>query len=113
VWALAQHAESNFLKELAQNPLLIATVAGVAWSFTGIAIPDAIGVTLTRMGAASLAAGLLAVGAALTLESAGRNLPIVSWFLAVKMAVLPLTAWFLAGALGVTGIYFNVLVMFG
>jgi malonate transporter and related proteins len=113
VWALARHAESNFFKELAQNPLLIATIAGVGWSFTGIAIPDAIGVTLSRMGAASLAAGLLAVGAALTLQSAGRHTPVIAWFLAVKMAVLPFAAWGLATALGVTGIYFNVLVMFG
>lgn len=113
VWALARHAESNFLKEVAQNPLILSTVAGVAWSFTGIAIPDAIGVTLTRMGAASLAGGLLAVGAALTLESPGKHLPIVTWFLAVKMAVLPLAAWLLATALGVTGVYFQVLVMFG
>lgn len=113
VWALARHAESNFLKELAQNPLLLATVAGVGWSFTGWTIPEPIAVTLSRMGAASLACGLLAVGAALTLESAGRNLPIISWFLAVKMLALPVTAWVLAGALGMTGVYYQILIMFG
>ena len=113
VWALARHAESNFFKELAQNPLLIATIAGVGWSFTGWGIPDPIAVTLTRMGAASLACGLLAVGAALTLESAGRHVPIIGWFLAVKMLALPTAAWFIATSLGMSGVYFHVLVMFG
>ncbi len=113
VWALSQHAESNFFKELAKNPLLIATLAGVAWSFTGWSIPDPISVTLTRMGAASLACGLLAVGAALTLESAGRHAPIIGWFLSVKMLALPVAAWLLGTALGMSGVYFQVLVMFG
>jgi malonate transporter and related proteins len=113
VWALARHAESNFLKELAQNPLLLATAAGVAWSFTGWVIPEPISVTLTRMGAASLAAGLLAVGAALTLESAGRHVPIIAWFLTVKMLALPVAAWLLASALGMSGVYYHVLIMFG
>lgn len=113
VWALARHSESNLLKELAQNPLLIATAAGVSWSFTGWAIPETIAVTLSRMGAASLAGGLLAVGAALTLESAGRNLPIVSWFLAVKMLALPVSAYLLSQALGISGVYQQVLIMFG
>lgn len=113
VWALARHSESNVLKELAQNPLLLATVAGVAWSLTGWPIPEPIAVTLSRMGAASLAGGLLAVGAALTLESAGRNVPIIGWFIAVKMLALPVAAWLLAGALGMSGVYYQVLVMFG
>ena len=113
VWALARHAESNFWKELAKNPLLIATIAGVGWSFTGLGIPEPIAVTLSRMGAASLAGGLLAVGAALTFEKAGRNAPIVTWFLLVKMLVAPLVAYFAARTLDVTGVYFQVVVMFG
>ena len=113
VWALARHAESNFWKELAKNPLLFATIAGVGWSFTGLGVPEPIAVTLSRMGAASLAGGLLAVGAALTLEKAGRNMPIVTWFLLVKMLVAPVVAYFAARALNVTDVYFQVVVMFG
>lgn len=113
VWALARHSESNVLRELAQNPLLLATLAGVSWSFTGWPIPDPIAVTLSRMGAASLAGGLLAVGAALTLESAGRNLPVISWFLAVKMLALPVAAYLLTVLLGIGGVYQQVLIMFG
>ena len=113
VWALARHAESSFWKELAKNPLFIATLAGVSWSFTGLGVPDAIAITLSRMGGASLAGGLLAVGAALTLESAGRHAPIVSWFLAVKMIAAPVIAFFVARTLGVTGIYYDVVIMFG
>ena len=113
VWALTRHAESSFWKELAKNPLLLATVAGVGWSFTGLGIAEPIDITLSRMGAASLAGGLLTVGAALTLENAGRHLPIVSWFLAVKMLAAPLVAFFVAKALGVTDVYLQVVVMFG
>ena len=113
VWALTRHAESSFWKELAKNPLLLATVAGVGWSFTGLGIAEPIDITLSRMGAASLAGGLLTVGAALTLENAGRHLPIVSWFLTVKMLSAPLVAFFVARALGVTDVYLQVVVMFG
>ena len=39
VWALARHGESHWLKELARNPLIIATVTGVLASLAGTSPP--------------------------------------------------------------------------
>ena len=67
---------------------------------------------ISRMGAASLACGLLAIGAALKFADAGKNLSVIAYFTVVKLIVLPITAIFLARALGVTGVFFDMVVLF-
>ena len=75
VWALARHAETHPVKELLQNPLLLATVGGVLYSLSGLPLPELLQMLMTRMGSASLACGLLCVGAALTFTNVQRNAP--------------------------------------
>jgi malonate transporter and related proteins len=113
VWALARHADSNLLKEILQNPLIIATVGGVLYSLSGLPIPEVAQMLISRIGAASLACGLLAVGAALEFTGAGKNLGLISYFTAVKLIAMPLVAIFLARALGMSGVYFDMVVLFG
>ncbi len=63
VWPMARHAQRGFLRELARNPLIIATSSGLAANLAGLSIPAWLDPTLTRIGAASLALGLMAAGA--------------------------------------------------
>jgi malonate transporter and related proteins len=111
VWALARHNEGRLWKELVQNPLILATVGGVLYSLSGLPLPEFVQNLISRMGAASLACGLLAVGAALKLQDAGRNASVLSYFTAVKLLAMPVAAIFLARALGVTGVYFEMVVL--
>lgn len=111
VWALARHAERGLLGELVRNPLLVATACGMLYSLSGLPVPELAQLVLTRMGNASIALGLLAVGAALTIDDAGRAAGIGSYLLAVKLVVLPAAAFALARWLGVTGIYFQALLI--
>ncbi len=112
VWALARNSQASLLKELVQNPLIIATVSGVLYSVSGLPLPETLQLLISRMGAASLACGLLAVGAALQLKGAGKNAPLITYFTAVKLVAMPLAAIVLARALGVSGVFFDMVVLF-
>ena len=112
VWALARNSQTSLLKELVQNPLIIATVSGVLYSVSGLALPETLNLLISRMGAASLACGLLAVGAALQLRGAGKNAPLIAYFTAVKLLAMPVAAILLARALGVNGVFFDMVVLF-
>ena len=112
VWALARHNNASLWKELVRNPLILATVGGVLYSVSGLPLPEVAQMLISRMGAASLACGLLCVGAALELKSVGKNAGLISYFTAVKLIALPIAAIFTARALGVTGVFFEMVVLF-
>lgn len=111
VWALARHGQANLWKELIQNPLILATVGGVLYSLSGLPLPEFLQNLISRMGAASLACGLLAVGAALQLKDAGRNANVLGYFTAVKLVAMPIAAIFIARELGVDGVFFDMVVL--
>ena len=112
VWMLAKHADSSVLKELVQNPLIIATVGGVLYSLSGLPLPEIMQMLIARMGAASLACGLLAVGAALTLADVGKNATLIGYNTAVKLLAMPLVAVLLAKHFEMSGVYFDMVVLF-
>ena len=111
VWALARHNNASLWKELIRNPLILATVGGVLYSVSGLPLPEVAQMLISRMGAASLACGLLCVGAALELKNVGKNAGLISYFTVVKLVAMPLAAIFTARALGVTGVYLDMVVL--
>lgn len=111
VWALARHNNASLGKELMQNPLIIATVGGVLYSLSGLPLPELAQMMISRMGAASLACGLLCVGAALELNDVGKSAGLISYFTAVKLIAMPITALFTARALGVSEVFFDMVVL--
>ncbi len=112
VWALARQGKTSVWRELATNPLIIATVAALIWSLLGLPVPEPIRQFLTRLSEATIATGLLTVGAALKWRSSVRGLGSEVYFIVVKLIALPIAAWFAAGWLGLEGIYFGVVVLF-
>ena len=111
VWALAKHSEASLWKELVKNPLIIATVGGVLYSLSGLPLPEVAQMMISRMGAASLACGLLCVGAALELKNVGKNAGIITYFTAVKLIAMPVAAILTARVLGVTGVFFDMVIL--
>jgi predicted permease len=89
---------------VAANPLVLACAVGFALNWTGIGLPPLIGPLLEILGQASLAVGLLAVGAGLDLKALGNAGPGVAAASLLKLAVLPLVTWVLARLLGVDGV---------
>ncbi|WP_298832711.1 AEC family transporter [uncultured Piscinibacter sp.] len=89
VWPLARHGGQGFWRELARNPLIVSTAAGLACNLLGIRLPDLATTTLVRIGAAALPLGLMAVGAGLTFGGLRRAPALAAALLSIRHAVLP------------------------
>jgi predicted permease len=92
VWPLARHGGQGYLRELARNPLILATLAGLAFNLLGLRLPELATTTLGRIGAAALPIGLMAVGAGLTFGGLRAAPALAAALLAIRHAVLPLAA---------------------
>lgn len=113
VGMLARHGGVSLWRELARNPLLLATLAGLLWNLSGVAMPVPAGQFLGRLADAAIALGLLAVGAALRLDGKpGGGYGAGAWFLGVKLLALPAAAITLGRLLGLSGIYFDIALVF-
>jgi malonate transporter and related proteins len=120
VWALAKHGEGKALRELIRNPLIIATLSGMAFSLAGLTLPAWIAGTLAPIGDAALPMGLLAVGAGLKMDvvvgAEEKNNPqpkaVMLYWLAVKLLALPVIAWFIGGVLQLPELYAHMLILF-
>ena len=114
VWMLARHRETSVWRELARNPLFLATFGALVWNLAGLNVPLPVGQFLGRLGEAAIALGLLAVGAALklrgTLGTNGRGA--AAYFLAVKLLAMPLIALLMARWMGLRGGHFDVALAF-
>ena len=94
VWPLARHGGHGYLRELARNPLIIATLSGLVASLLGLRLPELAATTLARIGAAALPLGLMAVGAGLQLGALREGPRLAAALMAIRHLVLP--AWALA-----------------
>lgn len=112
VGMLARHGQLGIGRELARNPLVVATLAGFAYNVAGFEVADAARAFLLRLGDAAVALGLLAVGAALRWGRVEGRLSGSAWLVTVRLLLLPATAWVLGRQLGLTGIAFDTLVLF-
>ncbi len=114
VWMLARHGSTSVWRELARNPLFLATLAALLWNLGGLGVPAPVGHFLGRLAEAAIALGLLAVGAALklrgTLGADGRGA--AAYFLAVKLLAMPAIALGVARLVGLSGIHFDVVLVF-
>lgn len=109
---MARHGQGGLLRELLRNPLVLATIAGLAWNFAGLELPDVAQSFLKRLGDAAIALGLLAVGAALRWGAVGGKWIGSAWLVAVKLLALPLVAWVVGRYLGLAGMAFDLLILF-
>lgn len=114
VWMLARHGSAGVWRELAKNPLILATLAGLLWNVAGWPVPAPALKFLGRLSEASITLGLLAVGSALRLRGAfgGGGYGAALWFSAVKLLAMPAATLLLARGLGLTGVYFDVVLAF-
>jgi len=112
VWPMARHSQRHFGRELLRNPLIIATVSGLAANLLGFRVPDWVEPTLSRIGAASLALGLLAAGAGLRFSSLGQGRVLAVSTLAIKHLLLPFIALGLAHAFSLTPLQATILLAF-
>ena len=112
VWPMARHAQTGFVRELVRNPLIIATASGLAANLMGFSIPPWLEPTTTRIGAASLALGLMAAGAGMHLGALARAKTLAVSVLAIRHLVLPLVAAGISRLFGLSAAETTVLMIF-
>jgi malonate transporter len=96
VWPMARHAKTGFGKALLRNPLIIGTASGLAANLLGFSIPPWLEPTVSRIGAASLALGLMAAGAGMQFARLAQGKVLAVAVLAIRHCILPLVACVLA-----------------
>ncbi|MGJ7484508.1 AEC family transporter [Variovorax sp. LT2P21] len=99
VWPMARHAQTGFVRQLLRNPLIIATGSGLVVNLLGITVPGWMEPSLTRIGAASLALGLMAAGAGMQFATLAQSKVLAVSLLSIRHLILPLVGWGLARAL--------------
>ena len=112
VWMLARHGNVGLWREVARNPLIWATATGFVLNLAGFVPPAPLQSFLGRLADASIALGLITVGAALRLDGSSGVRLFSGWLLAVKLLALPLIAVGVGSLLGLSGLYFQVVVLF-
>jgi malonate transporter len=108
---LATHSERGFLYELATHPLLVSSLAGLAWNAAGLPLPGFADQTLNLLAVTALPSGLLSVGAAMRIEKGIGPAGAHVWWLAVKLAAVPAVAWGLVRLFGIHGDDAKVLLL--
>lgn len=112
VWPMARHANSGFLSGLVRNPLIIGTGAGLTANLLGFQIPVWLEPTVSRIGAASLALGLMAAGAGLQFGALANAKTLAVCLLAIRHFLLPLIAFGLAWVFRLSPVQTTVLMAF-
>lgn len=112
VWMLARHGQVGLGRELIRNPLILATLTGFLLNLSGLEPPAPLLALLGRLADASIALGLIAVGAALRLHHVPGVQGMAFWFLAVKLLALPVLALVVGAWLGLSGLNYQVVVLF-
>lgn len=95
VLVFARHGRAQLnalgvMRQLVTNPLIMSSLAGIAFQVVGFGVPPAIGGALKALGSASLPLGLLCVGAALELGTARQWIAPVAVSSVIKFLLMPL-----------------------
>ena len=96
VWPMVRHARKGLVRELLRNPLIIATLSGLAANLAGFHIPLWLEPAVTRIGAASLALGLMAAGAGMQFQTLAHAKALTAGVLSIRHFFTPLIALALA-----------------
>ena len=112
VWPMARHAQRGFVRELMRNPLIIATATGLAANLLGFTLPVWIEPTTTRIGATSLALGLMAAGAGMQFGHLSQAKTLAVAVLSIRHLVSPLVAVGLAKAFALPPLETTILLAF-
>ncbi len=112
VWAMARHAQRGVGYELLRNPLILATAAGLVANLLGFKLPVWLEPTVSRIGAASIALGLMAAGAGMQFSHLARAKTLAIGVLAIRHFLIPLVAFGLAKAFNLSPEQTTILLIF-
>lgn len=112
VWPMARHARRGFMGELVRNPLILATATGLVANLLGFTLPVWLEPTVTRIGAASLALGLMAAGAGMQFGHLSQAKTLAVAVLSIRHLLMPVVALGLCKAFGLSPVQSTILLAF-
>lgn len=112
VWPMARQAQRGFLRELVRNPLIIGTASGLVANLLSLSIPLWLEPSVSRIGAASLALGLMSAGAGMQLSALNRGKTLGVALLGIRHFILPLVALAVAQLFHLSPLQTTVLLIF-
>lgn len=114
VGMLARQGETGIWRELAKNPLILATLAGIGVNLAGFEPHAVVLQLLGRLAEAAIALGLLAVGAGLRMVGASSSAShgAAAYLLFVKLMAMPAVALLLISCFGLTGLHADIVLIF-
>lgn len=112
VWPMARHAKRGLLRELVRNPLIIGTLTGLLANLLGFSMPTWLEPSVSRMGAASLALGLMAAGAGMQLGALHHAKLLAIALLVIRHLLMPLLALLLCRLWDLDTVQSSVLLLF-
>lgn len=117
VLVFARHGRAQLnalgvMRQLVTNPLIMSSLAGIAFQVAGFGVPPAIGGALKALGGASLPLGLLCVGAALEIGTARQWIAPVAVSSGIKFLLMPLATAAFALAFGLHGAALTTALLF-
>jgi malonate transporter and related proteins len=81
------------VRSVGANPIIMATVGGILYSLSGLALPAVLEQTLSFIGGAAAPSALFALGASLSLRRIAGGLGAAGSMVACKLFLHPLLAW--------------------
>ena len=87
------------LRGVVTNPLILATVGGLLWKGFGLPLPETLVQTLKHLGDASLALGLLCIGAGLTAGALRKYARLIAAATFERLVAAPVTALLVTSAI--------------
>jgi predicted permease len=112
VWPMARQGQTGFAKALVRNPLILATTSGLVANVLGFTMPIWLDVPVTRIGAASLALGLMAAGAGMQFGQLWQGKTLAVAILTIRHLCTPLLAFGLAKVFGLSPTHTTILLAF-
>lgn len=92
VWPMARESQQSFARQLVRNPLIVATVCGLAANMLGFRMPTWLEPPVARIGTASIALGLMSAGAGMQLGLLRHAKRLSAGVLAIRHVLQPLVA---------------------
>ena len=110
---LGAAAFARILRQLATNPLILASLAGAGYAMAGLPLPLGIDRTFEALGQMALPLALLGIGASIRLETIrGNNFALLAAASSIKVALCPLCGYLLAEALGLPPLQTRVVCVY-
>lgn len=102
----------GILKSIANNPLILATLAGLAFNVLGLSMPALVTSVFKSLGAASLSLALMAIGSGLKLSAFRAEAKLLTLATLEKLLALPAVSFCIGLAAGLTPLELGALFAF-